>query len=324
MGRIRNDGRDELARLYAPQVEQFGIELRPIGDALMGAVSNELADATVCVHRIEGLAVVTSHRIRVRRDMPFVERGGPGLCVCTLSSDSLALCQVEGADQPSPEGNVAVFGVGGGERTTPLAAGSVQDATSMTLLPAWFDRLGPTRRETVRSLVETVRETCPHEEGRLLDALLREVSPLFGGRLVSERRMVEQLDRVSEAAISWHAERERAERAAGTLRQARLARAARGLVLQHLSEPISIDSLARDLLTSRSRLCAAFRRETGEPLGGYVRRKRMERAEQLLGVPSLTVAEVAAEVGYSRTSSFTVAFEREHGRPPSAWRREAG
>ena len=55
-----------------------------------------------------------------------------------------------------------------------------------------------------------------------------------------------------------------------------------------------------------------------------MRRKRMERAEQLLGVPSLTVAEVAAEGGYSRTSSFTVAFEREHGRPPSAWRKGAG
>ena len=46
----------------------------------------------------------------------------------------------------------------------------------------------------------------------------------------------------------------------------------------------------------------------------------MQRAEELLPIHNLSVAEVAAAVGYPRASSFTVAFERETGMPPSTWR----
>lgn len=106
--------------------------------------------------------------------------------------------------------------------------------------------------------------------------------------------------RAAEVALVWHEERERAEAAAGTLEQARLVCAARHHVAQHLGESLTLDGIARDLLTSRSRLCAAFRAETGEGLGAYVRRARMERAANLLEVASVSVAEVASAVGYPR------------------------
>lgn len=129
---------------------------------------------------------------------------------------------------------------------------------------------------------------------------------------------------VSAATLRWYEERTRAESAAGTLGQRKLVRAARNYVKANLDRPLALDGIARALLTSRSRLCAAFLRETGESLGGYVRRIRMERARELLTVRSLGVAEVARAVGYPRASSFTVAFEREVGCSPTDWRAASG
>ena len=317
LGRIRKS--EKLDELYMPQVEQFGVELVARGAALLGAVSGERAEGAVCVYPVPGVGVVTSHRLVVRSDMPFFECGRPGLCIATLSSDSLALCPVA-RPRAASGGGVAVFGQDGAERGYPLRGGSVQDAVSMTLLPGWLGRQDGRRRDAARELVLGVGETCPEEVARPLDALLSAVTPLFGGSLVDGRDVVRQMARAAEVTLSWHVERERAEAAAGTLAQARLARAVRHHVAQHLGDCLTLDGLARDLLTSRSRLCAAFRAETGEGLGAYVRRVRMERAAQLLEAASVSVAEVARLVGYPRTSSFTVAFERAHGVSPSAWR----
>ena len=215
---------------------------------------------------------------------------------------------------------MAVFGQDRSERTYPLRAGSVQDAVSMTLLPEWLGRLEGARRDAARELVYGVGETCTGEVAAALDALLRAVTPLFGGALADEGQVMRQMGRAAEVALVWYEERERAEAAAGTLEQARLVCAARHHVAQHLGESLTLDGIARDLLTSRSRLCADFRAETGEGLGAYVRRARMERAANLLEVASVSVAEVASAVGYPRASSFVVAFERAYGCPPGAWR----
>lgn len=53
-----------------------------------------------------------------------------------------------------------------------------------------------------------------------------------------------------------------------------------------------MDELAARLYVSRSKLCATFRQETGEAVGAYVRRRRGERAEELLAGGGATVAEV--------------------------------
>lgn len=307
-----------------PQVEQFGVTLVERGAALVGSVSDERAEASVCVYPIAGAGVVTSHRITVRRDMPFYERGLPGLCVATLSADSLALCPVacgRGAGPVARAGGVAVFGQERYERAFPLRAGSVQNAVSMTMLPGWFERLDGARRATARELIDGVGETFADEVAVALDALMRGLTPLFGGRLSDGPGVVRRLERATDITIAWHEERERAEAARGTLGQARLTRAAQHYVAQHLGERLTLDALARDLLTSRSRLCAAFRAETGESLGAYVTRARMERAARLLEVSSVSVAEAARAVGYASTSSFVVAFERAHGCPPGLWRK---
>lgn len=349
---------EPLEELYMPQIEQFGIELRRVGDALVGEVSSEQAVGAVCVYRIDGAGVVTSHRLHVRRDMPFYEHGLPGLVIGELSADSLALCPVDhprggagggpgaGAGAGAAAGargekdvagavgaadtvrgfgadgsaGVAVFGQDRSERSYLLRAGSLQDAVSMTLLPEWMERWHGELGQAGRALMDGAGETCPDEVAAALGALMRATTPLFGGKLADGRAVVERMERATQLALAWHRERERAEAASGTLEQARLVRAVRRHVMQHLGEPLTIDGIAHDLLTSRSRLCEAFRAETGESLGAYIRRSRMERAARMLEADAASVGAVAKAVGYPRASSFVVAFEREFGCSPGAWR----
>ncbi len=215
-------------------------------------------------------------------------------------------------------GNVAVFGHVDEPQQCTLRAGQVHDAVSVTFLPAWFSRLEERERRSARELIEEPGSAPDEDLARVLDRCSRALTPLFGGRLLDGASALRGAEGAARAAIAWFEERSRAERAAGTREQARLVRAAERFVALHLDAAFTLDDLARTLYTSRTRLCAAFKQEAGESLGAYVRRARMERARQLLERGGGSVAEVAYAVGYPRVSSFTVAFERAFGMPPSA------
>ena len=85
--------------------------------------------------------------------------------------------------------------------------------------------------------------------------------------------------------------------------------------------PTGIGELADRLYVSRSRLCAAFKRETGESVGAFGRRLRAERACELLRDRALGVADVAVLLGYPSPSAFDHAFSQATGMSPSAWRK---
>ena len=76
------------------------------------------------------------------------------------------------------------------------------------------------------------------------------------------------------------------------------------------------DDLAAALGTSRPALDSAFRRETGEPLMSFVRRKRMAFARRLLA-EGLPVERVAERMGASSPFALSRAFKGVFGYPPS-------
>ena len=88
--------------------------------------------------------------------------------------------------------------------------------------------------------------------------------------------------------------------------------------------PPSVDALARGLYVSRSRLCDAFRRETGQSVGAYARQLRMERACRLLGEGNRSVSEIAVLLGYPSPSAFCHAFSDFTGMSPRAWMIQKG
>jgi AraC-like DNA-binding protein len=86
----------------------------------------------------------------------------------------------------------------------------------------------------------------------------------------------------------------------------------------------SVDELAREVALSRSALAERFSSIIGEPPIQYLIRWRLTLAAQALRRNSDAIALVAERSGYESEASFTRAFKREFGVPPTVWRRTGG
>jgi AraC-like DNA-binding protein len=98
------------------------------------------------------------------------------------------------------------------------------------------------------------------------------------------------------------------------------------LALMHAqpAHPWTVDSLAREVGTSRSVLAERFTHFVGQSPMQYLGRWRMALATNRLRRSSLSVARIAEEVGYETDAAFSRAFRREFGVPPATWRRQNG
>lgn len=64
-----------------------------------------------------------------------------------------------------------------------------------------------------------------------------------------------------------------------------------------------------------------FEQEYGEPIGRYLRNRRLEAACRLLQDVSLPIKQISDQLGYSTPSAFHHAFLSVHGCPPGEYRR---
>lgn len=84
----------------------------------------------------------------------------------------------------------------------------------------------------------------------------------------------------------------------------------------------TVPELAREAALSRSSFFDRFNREVGVAPMAYLLAWRMALAKDLLRRNEGGVAEIAERVGYSSASTFSVAFTRHVGQPPSQYARE--
>jgi AraC-like DNA-binding protein len=105
------------------------------------------------------------------------------------------------------------------------------------------------------------------------------------------------------------------------LADARLAQALRRMH-QDPAQAWSVERLAKQAALSRSAFFERFRREVGVAPMEYLLAWRMALAKNLLLRQQAGVAEVAQQVGYSSASTFSVAFGRHVGMPPSRYVQE--
>jgi len=90
---------------------------------------------------------------------------------------------------------------------------------------------------------------------------------------------------------------------------------------EHLAETIPVGRLAQLVRLSRYHFCRAFRHSFGVSPHRYHRNRRLERGRALLANPALSVTEIALDIGFHETSSFTTAFRQLFGRTPTDYRR---
>ena len=90
---------------------------------------------------------------------------------------------------------------------------------------------------------------------------------------------------------------------------------------RHLDENLDLATLAGVAHFSAFHFHRLFHALTGEPLGDYIRRRRLETAAiRLRSQPRLPVLDVALGVGFGSTEAFARAFRARFACTPTAWR----
>ncbi|WP_395068104.1 AraC family transcriptional regulator [Paraburkholderia silvatlantica] len=91
---------------------------------------------------------------------------------------------------------------------------------------------------------------------------------------------------------------------------------------EHPTKPWTVAALAKEAALSRSTFFERFSRAVGVAPMEYLLTWRMALAKDLLRRNHGRIAEIAQRVGYSSASTFSVAFTRHVGRPPTQYARE--
>jgi AraC family transcriptional regulator len=120
------------------------------------------------------------------------------------------------------------------------------------------------------------------------------------------------------------APRPSARRTNGALPRGKL-RAVVEYIEEHLDAELTLEQMAALAHLSAYHFARRFKAATGLPPHRYVISRRVERAQQLLQLDSdLSLAEIAARVGFSDQSQFSHRFKRVVGVTPNQFRKSAG
>jgi len=91
---------------------------------------------------------------------------------------------------------------------------------------------------------------------------------------------------------------------------------ARAILFDAYAAPPDVKTLSRRVGMNHFKLKKGFKQLFGFPPMAYVRNRRMEVARELLVGGTMSVTQVAMEVGYSNPSSFTARFTERFGQNP--------
>ena len=105
----------------------------------------------------------------------------------------------------------------------------------------------------------------------------------------------------------------------GAIPDKRLARVL-DYISNHLSEQLTLGTLAAEAGISKFHFSRLFRESTGDPPHAFVLRLRMEAAQHALATTDIAVAQVAAQCGFANATHFGTAFTKRFGVSPTAYR----
>jgi AraC family transcriptional regulator len=91
-------------------------------------------------------------------------------------------------------------------------------------------------------------------------------------------------------------------------------------MMERLDGPLSIAEVAAQVDMTPGYFARAFRDATGEPPHQWLLRQRIARAKDLLRLPQLSLAEIAAACGFADQSHLTRVFGKLVGATPGRWR----
>jgi LacI family transcriptional regulator len=95
-------------------------------------------------------------------------------------------------------------------------------------------------------------------------------------------------------------------------------------IQEHSDGTLTVPTIARAVAASRRRLERRFQTVLGRTVVEEIRRVRVEVAKQLLTMTRHRLPLIAKLSGFSTAALLNVAFRREVGLPPGAYRRQVG
>lgn len=143
--------------------------------------------------------------------------------------------------------------------------------------------------------------------GEEFDLLLRKKSQLTRQRILewSERRIGDLRSRASHEMEDSHQQ---------------IASKVRAFIQTHLAEGISIQLVADHVKLHPVYLSKVYKTVTGETIGDYLYRTRMERAAHLLRDTELRIAEISGQLGFLAPPHFIKIFKKQYGCTPQEFR----
>lgn len=153
----------------------------------------------------------------------------------------------------------------------------------------------------------------------LVEALAREAESKEPGSTIMIRTLAQQL---AVRLIRHHAdlvpEAEPGHQVFGSNQRRQILE----FIASHLNQTISVTALARRENLSIDRFTRLFRTTFDCSPQEQVRRMRLQRVHELMKDPSLSLAEIAYETGFTDQSHLTRVFKHQYGEPPGIWRRQ--
>src|SRR5260370_30062975 len=88
----------------------------------------------------------------------------------------------------------------------------------------------------------------------------------------------------------------------------------------NVTRPIYLAEISNAAGLTRMHFAAQFRAATGCSPSNYILRRKVAHSQQLLLDPHLSIADVAATMGFSTQAHYSVVFKRIVGKTPARWR----
>ena len=95
----------------------------------------------------------------------------------------------------------------------------------------------------------------------------------------------------------------------------------RAWLIDHCTEPLTLDSLAARFYISKYYLARSFKQRYGETIVACLHAARIDRAKQMLRYTDLTLGQIAAACGFKEQAYFTRRFKAAEGQTATAYRR---
>ncbi len=92
----------------------------------------------------------------------------------------------------------------------------------------------------------------------------------------------------------------------------------------YADEDFDISKLCHDIGMSRAQCYRKITAVTGEPLALLLRKYRLQKAKDLLATSSLSISQIALEVGFKDLAHFSHCFHKYFGINPKEYRKRDG